>query len=684
MKRSDSRRDIVKIAIVVRIYSSSGGGLERHAIALVEGLIQLGHEIHLFAQRWDQPENPKIHYHLVPVVRKPSWLRALIFHWGVNRRLKRTEYDIVLGLGVVMFFPQHVYGLDGGLMVEWLRVRYPLWPIRFMMLLMRPVLLVNWCLERRLMRGRVSWLVTYSSSNKAQTFQHYGVPQDRVSVIYNGYDPKRFKEQHESGLRDKIRRRYGLPDDATVLLFVSQDFLRKGLDCVIRALPPVMRKNPRTWLMVVGKDKPARFQALARREGIERRVIFAGSTDVIEEYYAMADAMVLPSRFDPFALVCLEAMACGLPVITSRIAGVSELIRNGENGYVIDDPLDLTALTDRICRLLDPAHRQNLGLEAAETARLHTWDHHLQEFERLFQQICNQEAPARMLRASIEPLGRDLMVNGEYRALLERHRIHTFESLMGYEEGAVVKNQKGKQVFQLHLDWEGSPMVLYLKRERLPLTLWQRLLHLTGRRVLTEGRKEWENILSFHDLLLPTATPVAVGERLLPEGIQESFLLTRGLEEYEPLESLAPKLFTPPLTKELIQTKRALIRAIAELTATMHWHGFYHRDFYSPHLMLHKRGPAASPDLKLIDLQRVLAFPWLRHRWKVKDLASIHYSFNELGLTRTDKFRFLKIYDSLAMRDRPLIKAIMNKTKRIIRHNDHIKTRTQRMTTHGV
>jgi len=551
------------------------------------------------------------------------------------------------------------------------------------MLLLRPVLLVNLLLERRLLRGHVSRLVTYSSSNKAEAIRRYGVPSDRITVIYNGYDPRRFQESRGSALRKEMRKRYGLPDDATVLLFVSQDFLRKGLDCLINALPSVMQKNPRTWLVVVGKDHPAKFQALARREGVDRRVIFAGATDVIEEYYAMADAMVLPSRFDPFALVCLEAMACGLPVITSRITGVSDLIRNGENGYVIDDPRDLKALADRICRLLDPAHRQTLGRAAAETAHLYTWDHHLQEFERLFQRICDQEAPARMLRASIEPLGPDLMVNGGFRAMLERHRLHTFESLMGYGEGVVVKNRKGKQVFQLRLEWEGSLMVFYLKRERLPLTPWQRLLRMTGRRVLTEGRKEWEYILSFHDLLLPTATPVAVGERLLPEGVQESFLLTRGLDEYEPLESLAPKRFTPPLTKELIQAKRALIRAIAELTAKMHWHGFYHRDFYSPHLMLHKRGPSASPDLKLIDLQRVLSFPWLRHRWKVKDLASIHFSFNELGLTRTDKFRFLKMYDPLAVRDRPLIKAIMNKTERIIRHNEHIKTRAQRMTAHG-
>jgi len=665
----------LKIAVVVRVYSSSGGGLERHAVAVVEGLIRRGHEVHLYAHRWEQPEHSRIHYHRVPVVWKPSWLRALMFHRGVNCCLKGTHYDIVLGMGVVMFTPQHVYGLDGGLMAEWLPVRYPLRPVRYLMLLLRPVLLVNWLLERRLLKGHVSRLITYSSSNKAEATRQYGVPSDRISVIYNGYDPRRFHAPRGSTIRTEMLKRYGLPEDATVLLFVSQDFLRKGLDCLIGALPPVMRKNPRTWLVVVGKDKPGTFQTMARREGVDRRVIFAGASDAIEEFYAMADALVFPTRFDPFPLVCLEAMACGLPVITTRVNGVSDIIQDGINGYVIESPQDLKALTDRMCRLLDPVHREAMGHAAAETARHYTWDRHLQEFDRLFQHICDEEAPAKALRASLVRLDPDLLVNGAYRTLLERHGLNRFEALMGYEEGIVVKNQKGKRIFQLRLESEGTPVVFYLKRHRLPLTAWQRLLRLIGRPVRTEGRKEWEYLLAFHDRQLPAATPVAMGERILPGGIQESFVITKGLDEYEPLESLAPKRFALPLNSERVKEKRALIHAIAKLTARMHWHGFYHRDFYSAHLMLLKQGTALSPDVRLIDLQRVLEFPWLARRWMVKDLASIHFSFGEMGLTRTDKLRFLNTYNPLAARDRSLMRAIQWKTKRIAHHDGRIKAR---------
>lgn len=658
----------MKIAVVVRVYSSSGGGLERHAVSLVEGCVQRGHEVHLFAQRWDQPEHPKVHYRRVPVVRKPAWFQALLFHWGVNRLVKRNEYDIVLGLGVAPYSPQHVYGLDGGLVAEWLPLRYSSAVIRFIMMVIRPVLLVNWMLERRLMSGNVSWLITYSSKYQSKIVRWYGAPASRIRVIPNGYDPVRFKPQQLPAVRISMRKRHGVHEDAVVLLFVAHNFHLKGLGQLIAVLPSVLQKNPRTWLVVVGKDKPQPFLKMAKRHGVDRRMIFAGDTNAVEEYYAMADALVHPTRYDPFGLVCLEAMACGLPVITTRVSGVSEIIVDGQNGYVIEDPDDAAVLTDRICRLLDPARRTTMGHAAVETARRYTHDRHLQEVERFFEYIRDVEAPAKRLRASLNTVGEDLVMNGDYTALLAQHGLDKFETMMFHNEGILLKNQKGKRIFQLRLKWNGTPEVFYLKCHRLPLTQTQRLLHLAGRRILTEGRKEWEYILKFHDRLLPTVTPVAMGERLLPDGIQESFLLTRGLNEYEPLESLVPKHFVPPLDPELIREKRALIQAVGGLTASMHWHGFYHRDFYSVHLMLRKDGVASSPDIVLIDLQRVLTSPWLRRRWKVKDIASIHFSAREWGLTRTDKLRFLAAYHPLAARDRSLMKAIIHKTEFISRH----------------
>jgi len=152
-------------------------------------------------------------------------------------------------------------------------------------------------------------------------------------------------------------------------------------------------------------------------------------------------------------------------------------------------------------------------------------------------------------------------------------------------------------------------------------------------------------------------------------GIEESFVLTLGLHDYESLERLAPKRFVPPLTPPVVLEKRRLIRAVGELTGRMHWRRFCHRDYYWAHVMLRKEPVAEAPDLRLIDLQRVIARPWWFHRWRVKDLASLHYSVRHLPLTRADHLRFLHAYNAALVRDRRLMAAVVEKSERIARHD---------------
>jgi heptose I phosphotransferase len=221
--------------------------------------------------------------------------------------------------------------------------------------------------------------------------------------------------------------------------------------------------------------------------------------------------------------------------------------------------------------------------------------------------------------------------------------------------------------------------VLYLKRHRVPLSWWQRVGRACGRSIVTEGGREWRNILALHDEQVPTVMPVAVGERVR-NGLQESFVVTRGLEEYESLERLAPKRFVPPLTGEVIAEKRALIRAIAAVTARMHWKRMCHRDYYFSHIFVRRAAFTAevsTPDVRLIDLQRVLIRPWFWPRWVIKDLASLYYHAAYLPegcvkLTRTDVLRFLKVYCPERMRDRRFMTRVRRKAERIARHAAHV------------
>ena len=194
---------------------------------------------------------------------------------------------------------------------------------------------------------------------KREIMEDFGLPDEKIHLIYNAIDHQRFLPPHET-LRATLRRQWQIPQEATCLIYVGSGFERKGLRAAIEALAPTPR-----YLLVVGKDKEeARYQALARTLGCAERVRFLGVQTETLPFYQMADGLLLPTLYDPFPNVILEAMACGLPVITSTGCGGAEFIRNGENGYVCD-ALDIVALREAIMAL----PTQALGSHASKQAR---------------------------------------------------------------------------------------------------------------------------------------------------------------------------------------------------------------------------------------------------------------------------------------------------------------------------
>jgi len=194
---------------------------------------------------------------------------------------------------------------------------------------------------------------------KQEIIQEFGVPADKIRVIYNAIDSQRFLPPTEAG-REALRRQYQLPVEATCLIYVGSGFERKGLEAAIKAIAPTDRH-----LLVVGKDKDEkRYQALCATLGCRHRVHFFGMQTSTLPFYQMADALLLPTLYDPFPNVILEAMACGLPVITTPTCGGSEFIRAGSNGYVCD-ALDIDALQSAVMAL----PKQALGSREGEKAR---------------------------------------------------------------------------------------------------------------------------------------------------------------------------------------------------------------------------------------------------------------------------------------------------------------------------
>lgn len=161
--------------------------------------------------------------------------------------------------------------------------------------------------------------------------RRFGVERGRLHVIHNAVDTDRFNPGLASEYRTTVRQRLGTSESCRVWLMVGSGFQRKGVAEAIRALAGLSGDQ----LWIVGNDRqPRHYRKLAERMGVSNRVRFLGPQTDVRPYLAAADALLQPAWYDPFPNACLEALACGLPVIASSSTGTAELIRSGENGAI--------------------------------------------------------------------------------------------------------------------------------------------------------------------------------------------------------------------------------------------------------------------------------------------------------------------------------------------------------------
>src|SRR5262249_5776374 len=174
------------------------------------------------------------------------------------------------------------------------------------------------------------------------------------------------------------RRRWGVDPSETVALFAAMNYRLKGLEPLLHAMR-LLTDQPGFRLVVVGNPRTARYERLARRLGVSKQVLFAGHCTEMRDAYFAADFLVHPTFYDPCSLVVLEALACGLPVITSSFNGASELLSPLGEGFVVDDPHDHARLAWCMTQLLDPARRSACAQTARRTASQWTFHHHYRQ-----------------------------------------------------------------------------------------------------------------------------------------------------------------------------------------------------------------------------------------------------------------------------------------------------------------
>ncbi len=185
---------------------------------------------------------------------------------------------------------------------------------------------------------------------------YYDIPDERLHVIYNGVDLERFHPERLAARRAAARQAFSLPDNALVFALVAHNFKLKGVAELIRAAALLNATEQAFCVVIAGKASPRRYREMARKQGCHDRIRFTGPLEAVEDLYAAADVYVHPTWYDPCSLVVLEALAAGLPVITTRCNGASEIMTDGQDGFLLDTPADVVRLADRMGFFLEP-HR---------------------------------------------------------------------------------------------------------------------------------------------------------------------------------------------------------------------------------------------------------------------------------------------------------------------------------------
>jgi len=373
------------------------GGCETYIADLARRLVADRHQVHVYASTWDAQTLPKeITFHPLRALGGPRFLRPWRFSRSCLNALRQNVHDVTVGFdktwGQDILYPQaglHLASTECNL-------RKHRWGLtRWLARGLKKFDLAAWSyarLERRQYMTEPRPLIVVNSELVRGHFRHYypEVPNEEIHVVRSAIDLNRFTENDRPRSRLEFRREWNIPDGALVGLFAAMNYRLKGLDPLLNSLrrmlaqPEFVKAPPVFHLVVAGNPKTNSYRRLAQRLGVEKHVIFVGHRQDMRACYFAADFFVHPTFYDTCSLVVLEALACALPVITTSYSGVSELLKDAREGYVISDPHDHDKLAWCMRQFFDADIRAACSRAARRTAAQWTFEHHYRQILGVF------------------------------------------------------------------------------------------------------------------------------------------------------------------------------------------------------------------------------------------------------------------------------------------------------------
>ncbi len=344
-----------RIAFIRRGYSRSGGA-EAYLKRLADGIVKAGHEAQLVtSNEWPENEWP------FGSIKRLGGTTAIGFADELEELRPQLRCDVLFSLERV--WSCDVYRAGDGVHRAWLarRRKFEVPLKRFVRAASRKhrdLLQLEESLFEKRKAGRV---IAASEMVVDEIADLYRYPASKINLVRNGVPLQKFRFDVER--RERSRAKFKLKQDQIALLFAGSGWERKGLLFAIEAM--ALCKNPNLRLLVAGRGEAAPYKTMRLRFWREDPVQFLGEVADLVPVYAAADIFILPTIYDPFSNACLEALAGGVPVITTRSNGFSEIVEDGVHGSVVDTPANLIGLRDAIRFWSDQARR-----DAARSANI--------------------------------------------------------------------------------------------------------------------------------------------------------------------------------------------------------------------------------------------------------------------------------------------------------------------------
>ncbi len=379
---------------MIERFVPEGGGVENVAWQVAHGLARVGEDVTVVSREIHEPATetarPTVETVFAPRLWQP--LRVLTFSQSAGRRVRRGDrprFDVVHSFSRTRH--QDLYRAGGGSHADYLERTHPGIAGRLRGFSPRHRALLS--IEGRVFRDVRQRVQCASRLVARRLSERHDVDPERILLLPNGIDLERYASDSARAAGRALRGRE-TEGRAPVWLFPGSGWRRKGLDRVFQALARSMPTAPHVW--VAGRDAPGPWRRRAARLGIADRIRFLGPRRDLEVLYHAVDGMLLPTRYDPFANVTLEAAAAGLAIVTTRANGAAEWL--GEACRVLDEDDDPSQLARTLAGLGEPTARAAIGARAARRAQDFGWPAHIEALREEYRRIVEAQRATREVR----------------------------------------------------------------------------------------------------------------------------------------------------------------------------------------------------------------------------------------------------------------------------------------------